>query len=89
MITQVVYTVSPKTKTSQVPPQSFLSQNHNNKDKKKISFWRHSSLLDSFTPAWKRFSNIKYYQFYLLNSIFLEGATTCLTFTARETRRPI
>merc|ERR1711953_832760 len=45
--TRVVYTVSPKTKTSHV------SHIHSG-NKTKISSWRHSSLFDSFTPAWKR-----------------------------------
>ena len=80
LITQVVYTVSPKTKTSHV------SHIHSG-NKTKISSWRHSSLLDSFTPAWKRFSTFDHlFSFYC--SILLEEATTCLTSTAREIIRP-
>ena len=73
LITQVVYTVSPKTKMSHVPPQSFLSHDHK-ANKKKISFWRHSSLLDSFTPAWKRFSNIEYYELFSFNITLSRGS---------------
>ena len=81
--------MSPRTKTSHAPSHSCVSTTSHVRQTEKISSWRNSSLLDRFTPAWKRLHCFKNFltEHSSVMCLFLEVATTWPTFTVKKSLR--